>query len=657
MKNIAYNRLLTLLVLLLLPVTLLSAINIAGGHRGSITSLIHNGDTIISAGEDGFIVIWNLREQAAVERFQLTMGSILSMVKHPLRDEICIAESSGSDHYRISAWNYKFKKKLFSLLSAEPITFINYSAGGSFIITAGYGGSHLTLLDSSAGKVISTVDLQSGTVALAMTGRAERNMLIYLNYKPYGRAGNEGLILYMDIDSLSVTGRFQAPDNLTSPVIFGNNRFIAGINSSGLLIVDAATGAIFDSFKDIERDALLCPADDGFYCLSRKENNPILYKFTLDRRGNLVTSQKLSLPFERLGRPSSIAFNGNVALASTEGSLLLLGQQGRITPMAHNFQTRITEIAHTGNSVAFLTENGELSFLPHDYRLLAENQNLAFTQKNGYTRITPITPLSGEGADQFILWQNTGTQYVPQIIHSNRQTVEPGLNYMIGRFPLRSISSKGNRLLVLDTMGNLSVYNLGNLSAKTDFTFSSVGAIDAVLVNSENFLLCRGVISGDSPFLLVNIRTGETVLFSYPARAGISAYAGASGNIYAAAVERDRDGEKTVVLNLSAAEETRVFEYPGEDAHLSIAESAGALAIACGDGAAIYGENVIYFERTEGLPEKLLGGEEFFLSLDSEGSLFWHDNKTGRLLAVFRLYGNRWTLSGNREISGGILQP
>ena len=668
MKNTVCNRLLTLLFLLILPLKLLSALNIAGGHRGSVTSLIHNGDTVISAGEDGFIVIWNIREQAAAERFQLTTGSIKTMLKHPSRDEICILETSGMNAYRISAWNYRFKERLFSQLSAEPVTYINYSAGGRFIIAAGLDGAALTLLDSGTGNIISAPDIPAGTAAIAVTGRSERNMLLYQSehedYSPLRRTGREGQILYLDIDSSSVTDRFQAPGNLVNPIIFGNNRFIAGINSTGLLVVDAATGAIFDSFEDVKRDALLCPADDGFYCLSREKDNLALYRFSLDRRENRVTRQKLSLSLDNTAAISSIAFNGSVALASAEGNLLLLGQNGRVVPMAHNFQTRITEIAHTGNSIAFLTQNSELGFLPLDYRLLETVKDLTLENKSGFTRITPLSiegPLTS--SDQFILWQSSSTQYAPQIIESNRQADEFRLNYMIGRFPLRSISSKNNRLLVLDTSGNIAVYNSGNLQAENmptsgaEFTFSSIGAIDAYLVDSEHFILCRSVISGNSPFLSVNCKTGETVPFSYPAQAGVMAYVGNSGKIYAAAVLRDSGTERTVVWNLSAAEETRILEFSGEDAHLSIAESAGALAIAYGQGAALYGEGVVNFKRTEGLPEKLLGSERFFICLDSEGNVSWHDNKTGNLLAVFRLYANTWTLSGIREISGVLLRP
>jgi WD40 repeat protein len=653
MMKIALKKLpVFLLFLFAMP---LYAINISGGHRDNITSLIHNGDAIISAGEDGFIVIWDVSEEAATERFQLTQYAISNMVKHPQREQICIVESAGMDDYRITVWDYENKTKLFSLRSKEPVTYISYSAGGSYIIASGFGGSPVTLLDSTTGEVFSA-DVPEGNITLAITGRTERNMLVYQpDHDYFAPVEYSGLIFYLDTDSLSVTSSFQAPGSLLSPVIFGNNRFLAGLNADGLIIVDAATGAVYDSMENIERSALLYSSGDGFYCLSQNGGNAVLYKFTINNRGNLVTDMRIPLS-TGASTISLFAYNGGAAFASGS-SLLLPDRQNRTIPLDFSFQERITEIAHTDNIMAFLTENNELCFLPVDYSLIQEETDLTLERKNGYSK---IKALSGDG-DKFILWQSSSTQYALRIVNASYDMDELNMSFP-GRFPLRSVSSISNSILVLDSAGNSYLYNTDNLGERARLAFSSVGAIDASFINGENFLLSRSVISGNSPFLYVNINTGETVPFLYNAQAGIMSYTGKSGSIYAAAVERDSEGIKTTVINLYAAAQTRartgasvkILEYPGEDARLSIAESGSSLAVSFGEGAAIYGENIIHFERTQGLPQILLGSDNFFICLDSEGSISWHDNATGSLLAVFRLYEENWTLSSDREISGRL---
>jgi len=645
-------------LLLFFSSSALFCFDIAGGHRGKVTSLIHNGDTVISAGEDGFIVIWSISQRTAMEKFQLTTNGIKSMVKHPLKDEVCIIESGDMGNNRISAWNYKDKEKLFSVNGSEPASFINYSAGGNYIISAGFDGSHFTLLDSSDGRILSYVNIPSGAVIFGITGKTEQNILLYQGENE----DYEGQILYLDLKTLSVIERFKAPSNLSNPVVFGNSRFFAGINSNGLLVTDAASGLLLDSIPNMESSALLCPVNDGFFCLSRENN--ILYRFTVDTRGTIVTQQKLPIIPANKEAISAFAINGTAVFANESGSLFMAditsAQQSRLFQMAHNFQTRITEIAGNNSSIAFLTEDGTLCFIPPDYKLIRDNDNFSSEKERNYTRITTLTQSAAVRnlPDPYILWQNANTQTPPKIVYSGFNTEETYLRSMINRYPLRSISSKNGNTLVLDSSGRVSVFNLSDDTSKAAFTFSSVGVIDAGFVNNEYFLLCRSAISGNSPFLFVNYNTGETVPLSFPAQAGILSYTGDSGKIYAAAVIRNIDSVKTEIYTLTANKTVneKLFEYPGEAVNLSIAESSGITAIAAGgDGAKIFAQKTINFERTPGLPVKLFGRKSSFVSLDSEGNISWHD-KNGKLLAVFRIYKDKWILQTDGETLGGKLE-
>jgi len=681
MKNTFSFKLLTALIViffLTIP-SYAQDIDIAGGHRGGITALIHKGNEVISCGDDGFIVIWDINQRISLQRFQLTTDKIETIVSHPQNDNICIVEAAGPNNYRISAWNYTLKQKLFSVHSTEPVTFINYSARGSFIIAAGLNGSQLTLLDSETGRIIGIPDIPSGSIAFAATGRAERNILLYqaehendlLFELSFTRSLHEGQILYLNLDSGSVTGHFQAPGDMLNPVIFGNNSFIAGINSGGLLLVDAASGAILDSIENIGKDALLYPSNNELCCLSRKGTGTILYRFSVGADRKFVRQQELPLSFNAgTGPVTSFAFNGSAVFASSgQGNLFLLGSRNTILPMAHNFQTRITEIAAGQNSIAILTENGDLCFIPLDHRLLERTANITLVKKEGYTRITHLPPAADtrSGKEQFILWQSANTRYNAQIIDSDEPA---GFTFFsTGRFPLRAISSSNNRMLVLDTAGNLSLYNSQNIFSKADFTTSSPGAVDAAFINDEYLILCRNAINNNSPFLFLNFRTGETVPVFYGVEAALTVTALSSGNVYAETIERNGNMFTTAVIELSSAlkntrtgSPARIFEYQGEAAYFSIAESARRTAISCGSEGAFFIANEIldrqkiYFERTNALPVKLLGCDGFFISLDGEGNIAWHDNRNGKVLAVFSLYADQWVLQSARKTSGGLLR-
>jgi hypothetical protein len=639
--------------------------NITGSHRGNITGIIHNNDTVLTAGEDGFLVTWHISQRNAIDRFQLTTYRIQSMVKHPSKDELCIIETGGTGNYRISVWNYRQKRKLFSRYFSKPITYINYSATGNFIMAAGINDYSFTLLDSTSGETIQDPQITPGNTALALTNRTERSIMIYYSEHNDFSGGSiyTGQIIYFDLTSQSLLSSIPAPGNLSSPIVFGsNNNFLAGINHNGLQLIHATTGRVLDSKENISRNALLFAVNDEFFCVDQRGNSAILYRFSVNRNGNLVERQQVPLSFGE-GTITAFANNNSLVFAASNGNIFHLGQQNRINTFNSVFQESITEIAIGEKTIAILLDDGRLSLLPIDYTLITASFVMEFKDHADYDRINYF-PLPDE--DHYILWQTDNIRFAPLLINT---TINEGLkisdetrslNILLGRFPFRSISISNTRLLTLDTRGNINVRVIETLlrpnpPARPEFTFSSAGANDAVFINNDNFIISRGVVNNSSPFLSVNTRTSETIPYFFPSQGGLMAYSVNNGTtIYGAAIEQT-DILNTIFLNLSAPVQDRLqFRYHGEASNISIIESQGRMVILCdNEGIVIIGEQNRYFERTRGLPVKLFLSGNIFICLDSEGTISWHDNN-GRLLAAFRLYENRWTLTTNREISGRL---
>ncbi|MDR2731354.1 MAG: hypothetical protein LBB81_10730 [Treponema sp.] len=636
MKNFTICGYFFYLLFFIIFLSPLSSQDYTACHNGKVNSLIQTGDNIISAGEDGFICILSAKEKKLIDRLQLSYYALTAAVKHPNKDEICVIEAG--DNYRISAWNYKDRKKLFSVRSEGEVNYINYSANGSFIIAGGLNGSSITLLDSSGGETRIIPYIQKGTVALAATGKSEKNMLVYqVNIDELDFYENE-CISYIDLETGTITNSFEAPAFLQNPVIFGNNRYIAGLDGDGLVVVDAASGKILSRKTDISRNALLRQADEEFYCLDPGRGNSVFYRFSLDRRAALVTQQRIIIPIRNI---SSFVYNKTVTAGTQDGGILTVEQNGRLTNMSYNRQLRITDIAASPARIAFLTEDGFLGFIPLDYSSI-KNHEITLSEKKQYSR---ITALNGSPGDQFVLWQTNRAQIQPLFIN---EKTENYITFSGRTFPLRSISSLDNKILFLDSGGNISVLNAGDLT-KTLFTFSSAGAIDSDFVNTGNIILSRSVISRNSPFLRVNIETGETVSINFPAEAGISVLRGGSGKLYAAAVSNDSYGNKTVVLRLGTADVGAIKEFPGEE-HLSVAEINGNPVIASGsENAVIYGEKNIVLERTDGLTQKLIASDKYLVSLDTEGNITWFDGEKGVILAVFKLYANNWIINNTQK--------
>ncbi|MDR2103303.1 MAG: hypothetical protein LBP42_04265, partial [Treponema sp.] len=150
----------------------------------------------------------------------------------------------------------------------------------------------------------------------------------------------------------------------------------------------------------------------------------------------------------------------------------------------------------------------------------------------------------------------------------------------------------------------------------------------------------------------------------YPSNIGARVYHGLSGAVYGAAIKQDAEGNaKTSIVRLNPSDpalSVPLVEYEGEDTLFSIAESGGILATTLGgDGASLYlpEGKVSPFERSPGLPVRLIEGGDYFIILDEEGNITWHHPQSGKLLALFRLYENTWTLEkpGEPALGGMVI--
>jgi WD40 repeat protein len=626
---------------------------IPGGHRGPVNALIYQDDRILSAGEDGFFEIWNIRTGAAEERFQVSPYRINAMVLRPGKPEICFIESDGLGLYRISVWDFRKRTNIFTLRFRDPVNYVNYSAGGGFLIVARSGRTGLVFIHPETGELLHSPQDLRGLVQFAATGRSERNMIVYL-------AG--GVLSYWDLRSGNETGHFEVSPNISSPIIFGNNRFFAGIDSRGLVIIDAVSGNELARNSSIPRGSVLSAAEaTEFICLVQNGGSPELYRFAINSAQGLILRERRSLP-EGLSAVTAAAIDGGAVLGSAGGGLWLVSQNDPPREMTTKNHDLIVEAAVSGSSLAFITGENLLGFLPLDYFRLTSLDSLELEQNNGYTRMSPFP----DAADYFLLWQADNTHLRPLIRRAQKKAPSFTLRNLALRFPLRSVSVFGEKALFLDSAGNMSVLSL-NTAEKTDrldFSFSSIGSMDAAFINSDHVILGRSGVSGNSPFLIINVNTGETVPLPYPSSAGAKVYRGASGTIYAAVVDQEAGEFHTSIVRLDTAinaPPVRLVEYAGEDTLFSLAESSGSLASTLGGGgAALYSSGGIrMFERGPGLPRKLFDGGLFFIVLDGDGTICWHDSRSGNLLALFRLYENEWILQqeGDKTRWGTVLQP
>jgi WD40 repeat protein len=639
-----------------------------GGHRGPVNSVVFKGDRILSAGEDGFLVIWDAR--GAQERFQLSPYTITAMAERPGKDEICLIESDGLDLYRVSAWNFKERRNIFSLNVRDPVGSVFYSLGGTFIIAARSGrtglsgGGGLIFINSDSGEIMQSPPSLSETVGLAVTGRTERNMMVYTT---------SGTLSYWALESGNETSHFNVPPNLHSLALFSNSRYFAGVNEEGLVVINAVSGDLVARDNSIPGTSLLYPAGDELICLVQGEGSGVsasavteIYRYALDRAGRLSRAGHFSLSAGGIDkRYTAIAASGGgnrafIALGTGDGNIILAAMNGQPRMLAVKEQIRIIEAAVSGPTIAFLAEDGTVGFISQDYNQYSSSRTIRVERnQEGFSRITAFGEENGTRG-RFVFWQDGNTRVQPVIWSSGSGGRKQALSGVSFRTPVRSVDSLGGKVLFLDSMGNIIIVSA--VGTDKAFTFFSVGIMDAAFVDSNRIIIGRSAVSGNTPFMMISTNNGETVPLPYPCQVGVALYRGASGSIYAAEVSpvNDAEGVRTSILHLNqtnAAVSEKLVDFQGEETQFSLVESANGIAATIGgEGAAIYtSAGHQDMERTAGLSSKLIDGGPRLISLDRDGNICWHDSQNGKLLAVFRLHPGEWTLqTAQRTMSGKV---
>ncbi|MDR2194350.1 MAG: WD40 repeat domain-containing protein [Treponema sp.] len=616
-----------------MPASAQDAFPASGGHRGAIRSIIYNGSHIITAGADGFVEFWNVQHSAAEGRFQISVLPLKMMRLRPERPHLAIVESNGKQ-FRVSAWNYETKERLFAMdFDAEP-AYINYSGAGSFLIVSMSDLSGSLCLNGDTGELLYTVPNTAGSVALAATGKSETSMISYMP---------SGTISYWSLSENKEIQHSKTVVGLQKPILFGNNRFIAGIGSGssegrGLCVIDAVTGKILDYEPRIGNGVVSAVQSDSpdFICISEDANrNQTLHSFTINSLKKLEPRYSPRAIEVRSRIESLTVVQDSSACGTTDGNVWLFNPDGSSLMLAVRNPLLIDEIAVAGDDTLFFLVHKTVAAIPLDWRLVAE-RGISFSEK-GFSHITAAK-------DGVIVWNEHETK--PRYLAVGTRSIE--LPFQSG-FPLRTVTSLNGKALLLDAVGEITVISLETY--KSVFSFSSAGSVDAAFLDDRHIIVGRG--DGIAPFLKINLVTGETVPLAYPASVGVRVYRAASGVMYGGVITQERGEQKTVLLRFDMTDSMRfriVAEAHGENLTFAIAETGGIAVSTLSSGQAAMAlplggrKPYTHLEQKGGFPVHLVDGGAFFISVDTDGVISWHDPHTGFLLAHFRLYADGWTI-------------
>jgi WD40 repeat protein len=632
----------------------------AAGHSGAVSIMAFDvvRNYVLTAGMDGFLGIWNVKTFAAVDRFQVSPYPVRSMILRPGKSQIALVESDGVGTYRISAWDYGLKQNLFTLRFRDPVTFINYSAAGNFLIVAGSARAGVVFIHPETGAALDSPPNQTGNIVFAATGRSERTMMTY---------ASSGRITYWELNTGRMIQNSVSPPNLGSPILFGNNRYLCGTDSNGLVVLDAVTGKELARDRNVDRGKLFPVASSDlleFLYLGTLHNSAnrgtiTLTHYAITTSGTLEGSNRPTVSAMPLISSGVGAGGGSVALGTVDGGVwIFAAAHPEPQPLNRARLTRIQSAAVSGDSLAFLTGDGHISILPLDFHQIRDRDTINLENSKGNTHISGDPSTRG----RFLFWQSGDTRSYPVLVNGagTRARTDSILGRLALRHPLRSVSLLDNQILLLDSAGNITV--LSTETGNSKFTYAATDPLDVAFFDSENIIIGHADLSQNAPFFLVNTITEETVPFNYPATVGAKLYRASDGSVYGGVVEGSSDSATTALLLLdieSPEASKRLVEYQGEDTSFLVAQSGDSLASTIGgSGPTLHSSRgFAAFERTPSLPENLIGCENYFIVLGKDGSINWHNNASGSLLARLWLLETEWILNTpDRGLLRGPLQ-
>ena len=626
--------------------------NLVSGHTGPVRLLsydeIHRW--VLSAGDDGFLNVWDLEGKTTIGRFQVSNYRISQMALRPGKSECVILETDGIGLFRISVWDYELQKKLFSLRFIDSINYCAYSAKGTYLFILRNSSDPLVILEPKTGSILDiSVSGLYGGLNFGATGNSERTIFLY---DPGKSSASLGYYIDMDTGQIIQSVEFQA--NLSQPILALNNRFLVGIHNRVLYVFNAVTGQPVETHNLLENFQFVQPlmnhSLDRLYIYSTQAPIPQLKMITLSENGT-ITFKDIPVSWPQINEKSygitgMTSIPEGLMVGTSEGQVFSL-HTDRVTIFKSMEARSILDVS-AGNDYLYVLFPTLLAKLPLNMINFKNDDAFVLEQTLSYSHIDArLFP---------ILWNDTGS------IAIEGPEKAPLLLYIqsLNMQGIKKVQALEDLLLLMDT--NNSVFVIDMRINKVLLNYSGIGILDASLLDSERIIIGRSNLNQQSSLLQITIATGETLPILSPYRAVNYLSESYNSHIYGFGVLDQLGQNQTDLFYLQANTENplkTVIKYNNEDFRATIAECQGSLLTNLGGEVLSLLTSSGFTTLTPGsaFPKKLISSDKAFIVLDNDGAISWI-SPSGNNLGTLVLYENKWVLRDYQDgkiISGPLI--
>jgi len=593
--------------------------NSTQAHQAQVTNiepvkgLYGDEEVFFSTGEDGFLIRWT--DDNRGEHYQISDVGIKLMSVSPTGNEVAIYETDGGSVNKVSVWDWRNLTRKYQKNFSDSITSLTFSAKGNYLIIGTATVDGAVFVRTAGWQIVDKIHANTSIVNYIQTTDTEKTVAFY---------SPAGTLSYFNLSTGQLKEKITTIQGLTSPVMFNNYIFLAGIKDNNIYILNAFKGNTITSIPAQNPIILSTSSDTNFYYLEYDGRNNYELKM-LEVMDNLTVSNPRLVKTFRGPRGDSAICMGTKFL----GDLYLGSQNGEI------YKADIEPTITTQNLSAF-TENTyskiyAMAEAPEDFYFLTSNAIYKSSYDTGVINKLCAT----EGQTQIItyddsnviLWSKSSRQNIilKNLIENTEEVLFSPKN-TLQTVRLCIINDK-KYLIEIESNSTVNLYDFETKELKE--VYSGTGIQDAILTNNGNLYVAKSAATNPKvPMLCVNLDTLETVPLNV--RGNVAYALSTDGTtIYGINLISDETGRSTYVFsyNTNTKQVINILKFAEEDSEAFTYLNGSNLYTNIGKNK-VYCYNLISkkrfsYNRSASIPSSICKKNNRVVILNNNGSISW----------------------------------
>ncbi|MDR1933181.1 MAG: hypothetical protein LBQ57_10225 [Spirochaetales bacterium] len=483
------------------------------GHIGPVLSLAWDSRSgyLFSAGQDGSVRVWQTSPFRLVRKIQVSELPLRKIVTSPDGKDIALVQSDGVSSHSLKVIAWETGKEKFSQNLPEIPLVLEFSPKGTFLVVSKADWKSLTFYNAQTGRTLSYLRDGFGIVSFLALSAGENTLLTYIP--------SSGNFTYWELRTGKQKELVQSSAGLTNLRLY-NPRYVLASRGQDIVAVNMVSGAAAATARAPDIEKIVTGPDGQIATLSFTGGKMSLQKWVFippvgGSPGVLSRSaDAIALPEETADAVLS-ADAGYFALA--DGAIgCMFGGMAQMEREGLSPINPITDI---------LADEGVLYALTaerlHALRSDLFNRDIAdprrpefFSAEDGPNPLgAPARIIRSGGGDIFFYTAaDVSPGKLALVDMENRKILA---QYTGFSQPLLSVQEREGYLFTLEKNGSLKKLEAASMQAVYDYPAWNIQSFAPV--DKKIFWAGKNRTDQiDSPLLMINTETGETVPVKTP---------------------------------------------------------------------------------------------------------------------------------------------